>query len=345
MKNRIILFTFIMQLALVAKGQSKAENVVREFGENMQSWILTGSPAFYKNLFQLCNGEKNVRVYDELCTVLFNKHNYPASSNELPSYLNCIEKEMANGISIKYSNFSPVSPEEVSITNLKDLEFVSCDITVSGSFYHHSKDLFYIRKGKISKIDKCEEVRSNDGKKKIKVDLSDIDFDEETFGITYNYSKHFPIGASLNYAIPWWLFGVDFGMTLNADDYIIDNVEMTDIMNFRRTKTTVKPRFFMTGTVALNLKYVAIGCGVGFLYFSGNREESIYTESSSTGTGQSIPNNESKFKPILRPTIKGFVPFNDDWALSLNVDYNYVFDYKDLNGISFGIGMQYTIDY
>ncbi len=70
-----------------------------------------------------------------------------------------------------------------------------------------------MRNGKISKIDKYEEiVDKHTGKRKVKVDLSDIDFDEETIGLTYNYGQHFNIGASISYAIPWFMVSFDFGL-------------------------------------------------------------------------------------------------------------------------------------
>lgn len=352
MKNRIIILIFFMSLFLGARGQSTAENVVRSFGENMLSWTQTGKLMFRESLIELSDGKIKVRVYDELSSYLFAKHPEYQNANELNSYLNCLEKEMENGIAVRYSNFRQVPPEKLLLdeSNKEDLitrgvKCIACDVNVTGTFNHSSEDLFYVYKEKISKIDKCETITDEKtGERKIRASLSDIDFEDETFGVTYNYSKSFPIGASLSYAIPGWVFGVDFGVTLNADEYISDDVEMTNIMSYKRTKTTVKPRFFMTGTVALNLKYVAIGCGVGFLYFSGEEEESSYVGSNSISVGTSTTQNTVKFKPMVRPTIRGFIPFNDELALSLSVDYNYVFGYKDLNGIGFGIGLQFTID-
>lgn len=344
------MLTFFLSLFLCARGQS-AESIVRSFGDNMLSWTQTGQLTFHENLIRLSDGEKKVRVYDELSSYLFRKHNYPYS-NELNSYLNCLEKEMAEGITVRYSNYRKIQPEELTLNDIekKDIiargvEFVACNIDVTGSFNHSSEDVFYVYKEKISKIDKYETITDEKtGERKIRVSLNDIDFDDETSGITYNYSKHFPIGASFNYAIPWWLFGLDFGVTLNADEYISDDVEMTNIMTYKLKRTTVKPRFFLTGTAALNLKYVAVGCGVGFLYFSGEEEESSYYGSNSMSIGQSTTQNTSKFKPMIRPTLRGFIPFNDELSLSLSVDYNYVFGYKDLNGIGFGIGLQLTLD-
>lgn len=339
MKKKILFFLLFLLTAVVAEAQNP-ELVVSRFGQNLQSWTATGSFRYHKEIVRLSDGEKKVRVSDELSALLFRKYNYPSTSNELNSYLNCIEKEMSRGIRIVCSNIRRVNLTDVSSYNTRDLEFVSCDITVSSKDFSQSfKNLFYVRKDKISKIDKYQVEKDSRGRHKIKIDLSDIDFDDETFGITYNYSRHFPVGASFNYGMPWFMVGVDLGVTFDDRTYLVDKVSMTDIMNYERTRMELKPKFFLTATPALNLKYVAIGCGVGFLYFSGN-EETFRTNESGTAT---VSANSEKIKWMLRPSVRGYIPVDRYWGVSLSVGYDYVIGYKDMNGISFGLGAQFSL--
>lgn len=354
MKTRIILFTFLLSLGLCMKGQPVSMAVVRSFGENMQSWIQTGKLAFHKNLIRLSNGEKKVRVYDELSSYLFNKYNY-VGANELNSYLNCLEKEMSNGITIKYSDFRWVSPNDISVIDAKGLEFIACDVMVTGAFSHHSKDIFYIRNGKISKIDKYEIVQdARTGRKKVKVDLSDIVYDHnETIGFGYNYSKHFPVGASIFYA--WESFPVllsfDFGYNMDDDKYVVDNVKMTDVMNYNRTKKIYDPKYYMIVTPHAYFRYFAVGCGVGCLVMNCKEETAnYYYNNVATGVksgGYSTETEHAAFKFMIRPSVKGFIPLDgeDKWAIVASVGYNWAFGCKEKNGLNMGLGLKVNVDW
>jgi len=354
MKNRIILLTFFVLLFWGAKAQSAAESVVRSFGDNMLSWTQTGYLIYHKNLIRLSNGEKKVRVYDELSSYLFNKYNYD-EANELDSYLNCLEKEMSAGITVRYSNFRKVSNDALTVYDANGLEFIACDINVTGTINRTFKDLFYIRKGKISKIDKYETVEDKEtGKRKVRVDLSDLAYDNyETIGLTYNYSKHFPIGGSIYYAwesVPI-LLSFDFGYSNENTEYIIDKVDMTDIMNYKRVKKTLDPKYYMTITPHAYFKYFAVGCGFGALIMEGKEETAEYHYTSSSNGSGSIGNgwetNCSVSKFMIRPTVKGFIPLDDDdiWSIVVSAGYDCVFGYKDKNGFNVGLGVKVNLDW
>lgn len=179
--------------------------------------------------------------------------------------------------------------------------------------------------------------------------MSDIDFDEETIGLTYNYGQHFNIGASISYAIPWFMVSFDFGLANKMDAVTSTKVEMTDIMNYTITTTSLKPKMFFTITPALNLKYIAVGCGVGVLYMKGNEMSKFsygksYTGGYSYGSSTSESDAE-KLRFMLRPSIKGFIPLSDEWSLVVGAGYDYAFKYKKCNGFNFSLGFQYSLDW
>lgn len=64
-----------------------------------------------------------------------------------------------------------------SIKDVEEIDYISCNVYASGPLKYSIKDLFYVRKGKITKIAPYE---VDEKTHKINVDLSDIDFDEET---------------------------------------------------------------------------------------------------------------------------------------------------------------------
>ncbi len=351
MTKRIILFVLLGYFVLGIHAQ-KNEYAVRSFGENMQSWGQTSKLEYQKNLQKLCDGAKSVRVCDEIVESLAPKNGYVGNGGSyfLETYLNCLIKEIKKGIRIQYSNFKTVNTSETTVYDTRGLELIACNIVISGAVNYNVKDLFYVRNGKISKIDKYEEiVDKHTGKRNVKVDLSDIDFDDETIGLIYNYGQHFNIGASISYAIPWFMVSFDFGLANEMGEVTNTKVEMTDIMNYTITTTSLKPKMFFTITPALNLKYVAIGCGVGVLYMKGNEVSKYGHYTSFTGGclyGSSTSESDAeKLKFMLRPSIKGFVPLSDEWSLVAGVGYDYAFKYKKCNGFNFSLGFQFSLDW
>lgn len=351
MTKRLMIILLLGFFALGIQAQ-KGEYAVRNFGANMQSWGQTSKLEYQKKLQKLCDGAKSVRVCDEIVESLAPKNGYAVngSSYFLETYLNCLIKEIKKGIHIQYSNFKTINVGETTVYDTRGLELIACNIVISGAVNYNVKDLFYVRNGKISKIDKYEEiVDKHTGKRKVKVDLSDIDFDEETIGLTYNYGQHFNIGASISYAIPWFMVSFDFGLANKMDAVTSTKVEMTDIMNYTITTTSLKPKMFFTITPALNLKYIAVGCGVGVLYMKGNEMSKFsygksYTGGYSYGSSTSESDAE-KLKFMLRPSIKGFIPLSDEWSLVVGAGYDYAFKYKKCNGFNFSLGFQYSLDW
>lgn len=353
MTKRFVLLVLLGCLAIGIHAQ-KSEYVVRSFATNMQSWGQTSKLEYQRNLQKLCDGAKSVRVADEIVESLAAKNGYIGNGGSyfLETYLNCLIKEIKKGITIQYSDFRTISSSETTVYDTQGLDLIACNIVISGAVNYNVKDLFYVRNGKISKIDKYEEIiDKRTGKRRIKVDLSDIDFAEEAYSLTYNYSMNFPVGLSFDYAWPWFRLGFDFGMDFKKDKYILDEVKFTDIMNYDRTKKILDPKFYFTVTPSLYFRYVSIGCGVGALYMSGTEEKTSSSCSSSSSDGVSVSGYSStstectKLNFMLRPVVKGFIPVSEDYLdIVLSIGYDYVFGYKDKNGLNFGIGIQFVLD-
>ena len=87
----------------------------------------------------------------------------------------------------------------------------------------------------------------------------------------------------------------------------------------------------------------------------GTEETANYAYTSSTtssgsvsvtvsGSGsQSVADNYIMLKPMIRPVAKGFIPLSDEFWISLSVGYDLIFGYKEKNGLSFGLGIQWEL--
>ena len=336
-----------------------SEYVVSRFGSNMSSWTQTKSIQYRKTIEQICSGSRKIRVSDKICMDLAREEGLSGiDSYTLDTYLNCIfNKVMKGSLSIMYSNIRKIPVQSLSNTDSRGLDLVVCNVRATGMINYDVKDLFYVRDGKITKIDNYVEVKDETtGERKVKVDYSGIDFDfpDEAIGIMYNYGVHFPIGASVIYAWPWFMVSLDFGLADSGDEVSYTKYDVTNIMNYSVIETELKPKYYLTFTPYLNLQYVAIGCGVGCLIMKSTEHVDYYYSSyySSSSLTMSISSTnsydltgEEKYKFMIRPSIKGFIPFNDEWSLVLSVGYDYVFKYTEKNGFNFGIGIQYSMDW
>lgn len=350
-----LLMTFCLLLLTHTINAQNAIEIARKLGENFRLWSVTQSETYRANIENLCDGKKDTRVADEIANDLAVKNDIkPNTSYELGSYLNWLDLQI-DEISIVFSDFEIVDKNKISISNSKDkkidkdLTYVSCHIHVSGAFSYNVKDLIYIRNGKISKIAKYVVDKNN----KIHVDFSDLIEHYESVGFTYNYGKYFPVGGSFNYSpedIPF-MVSLDFGVNFDNDKYIIDKVEMTDIMNYKREKKILDPKFFLTVTPQFYMKYFSVGCGVGFLYMSGTEETASYSRSSSgssnisisASVGSSSSTNAELLKPMIRPVVKGFIPLTDELYIAVSAGYDLVFGYKEKNGFNVGLGFQWEL--
>lgn len=355
------ILTFLL-LVLSYTAYSQNIEIARNFGENFRLWTVTQSETYRANIEKMCDGKKKTVVADAIATDLAIRNNYPRNkSYELDSYLNWLDKQI-DEISISFSDFEVISKGDLGIYTTKDLKtaeelsFVACKIQVRGALSYDVQDLLYIRNGKISKIDTYDvDIDKKTGKKRIRVDFSDLAYDnEETVGLTYNYSKAFPFGGSFYYAwegVPI-LLSVDFGYDNKKEEYITDKVEMTNIMNYTRTKQKLDPKYYMTITPHAYFKYFAIGCGFGCLIMEGKEEKSTYNYTSTSegnghGGGSSTETDTNLFKFMIRPTVKGFIPLDDDdvWSIVVSASYNCAFGYTEKNGFDVGLGIKVNLDW
>lgn len=373
--NRTLLFIILLAGYVEAFCITDSEMIVQRFGNSMTQWCSTKNVDYRKAALQNChtkdgNPKKECMVIDYLMKVEAQKRSLSNKHYVIKNYLNVFQDAFKLGnVSFQMYNIKETSYESIQITNYssknaslaKSCTYVACDIDVSGVLNYNLKNLFIISKeGKIWGIEtRNEVVDKKTGKKKVSVDFDNLIEHYESIGFTYNYGQHFPVGGSFNYSpedIPF-MISVDLGINLDGDKYIIDKVEMKDIMNYDRTKKTLDPKFFLTVTPQFYLKYFAIGCGVGFLWMDGTEESANYTYSSGSSSGGnasvSISSGGGQFsegmtsvmlKPMVRPVAKGFIPLrSNELYLSVSVGYDLFFGYKDKNGFNFGLGLQWEL--
>lgn len=179
-------------------------------------------------------------------------------------------------------------------------------------------------KGK-SKITNTERQRKYSSSGYYRSSGIDWDVADETWGISYNYSKCFPVGISFSYTANHFYIGGDLGVNLKK--YVLKDNE---------TKWEIgDPLFYLSVSPGLYIKYLSVSCGVGFLLDS--RETTEFSSNGSTST------KGLGFSFFAKPTITGYIPIDDDWFVTLNLGYDICPKFKNLNGISLGIGFQITM--
>lgn len=360
-KNRILAFYMLLIMlsysntSINAQRYNLNKNCVQEFTDNVSQWVKTHNVDHRKSA-ENCAGKVKIRITDDLVEYLAKEHNQTnvEDSYTLETFFNCLVKERGNLITISYSEPIYINPQKIDKPNsVVDHYLSTVTFSRGGRVVKTAKDLFYVRDRKISKIGKYSLTENQ----KVRVDYSNFINDYETIGFSYNYGQHFPVGGSFNYSledIPFML-SFDFGVNLDGDKYIVDKVDMTDIMNYQREKKIMDPKFFLTITPQLYFKYFAVGCGVGFLYMDGTTETASSSSSStSTGGGSisiststsssgSASSTDVMFKPMIRPVVKGFIPLTDELYLSLSAGYDMIFGYKEKNGFNVGLGLQWEL--
>lgn len=170
-----------------------------------------------------------------------------------------------------------------------------------------------------------------------------------TIGVNLNYDQNFPLGLSVIGSYKMLMLGADFGLNLDSKKYLVEKMELSDILNYKYESNNYDPKCFLTLSPALYLKYISIGCGLGFVYFGGDHIESQW-ESSSTLSGftsshtGSSDNTAQLFKFIARPQIRGYIPITRSSKLSIGGGYDIIPGFKELNGFSVSLGFHWDID-
>lgn len=327
--------------------------VVQQFGNNLSSWANGGSEfSALQNLNNLCSKRPAFRAADDLMQSLARKNGLVTSQNyPLDNYITCLQKEIDNGVSIKMSNILTVPSSEIS--NYKpEFQYVSCNIQISGALNMKESALFIIKDSKVVNIQNyVVSTNSATGKRKIDVDWSGLSVDEDTqgFGLSYNYSKAFPIGASIEYTYGKFMIGLDFGINNDKDIYTTQKIDFTNIVDYKITRGEYDLKCFVTATPSFYLKYFSVGWGVGVAYLKGKEYTkdynlTVYPDGTTTQGGSSSSIDDFKYKLMMRPTVKGYIPCSENFFISLSVNYDWILGYKDKSGIGFGAGFHFIID-
>ena len=167
----------------------------------------------------------------------------------------------------------------------------------------------------------------------------DWDVDFESIGLSYSYSKYFPLAIGLTYTINHVSFGGEFGINLDKKKLYPSDVE------------TVSSLKYFIFTPGFYCKFFSINCGIGA--FSYNYEKSgtlisgneAYGNSGSSSTSVIVSETteEPKGCLLLKPSITGHIPISDgEHFITLNVGYLYIPKFKELNGLTFGVGFQFV---
>lgn len=332
-------------------------NCVEQFTDRVSIWLKTNDIEHRISAENTCSGKYATRVTDELADYLAIRNNQTGvnGSYTLDTYLNSLQKERSkNHVSLTYSKPTFISPNSIENPNDKVDHYVcDVDLLIDDNIHKRVKSIFYVVDGKVAKIDKYIVSKSN----KITVDYKDFINSYGTVGFSYNYGQHFPTGGSFNYSFTEapLMLSFDFGINLDGNKYIVDKVDMTNIMIYKREKKNMDPKFFLTITPQLYFRYASFGCGVGILYMGGTTETAYSTDSPALidGDSSSISTNTSSssstlstdvmLKPMIRPVAKGFIPLTNELYLSLSIGYDMVIGYKDKNGFNAGLGIQWKL--
>ena len=350
---RRILFITLVVLGSCMGIWAQDTYVVKQFGDNLANWASSRNTfSALESMERLTSSNPAFRVGDNIMATLAYKNNLARTSTyNWDNYIACLQKEIDNGVDIKFSNIKSV-PESLIEKKYKDVSYVSCNIKMQGGETNFNEnDLFVLKNGKIVKIQEYQEIVDKKGRRRLKVDLEDFELydDTEGVGINYNYSKAFPLGFSINYSKWKFMVSADFGINFDKDVYTTQKVDFKNLMDYRITKGEYDPKFYFTVTPAFYLRYFSVGWGFGALMMKGNEKtyERDYTEDASgsiTVSNGSETSGAENVKFMMRPNVKGFIPCSDNFYITLSVSYNWVMGYKKKNGVDFGVGVQYVLD-
>lgn len=163
--------------------------------------------------------------------------------------------------------------------------------------------------------------------------------EDETWGFGYSYSQTFPLSLSLNYTYSYLFIATELGFNMDGKKY---------------TTKEYNPFGYWVISPGFYCRFLSINCGVGFMasnYIKTQTNTEDFTEESEDGSTSvdgsisiTTEYSETKFNFMLKPSITGYIPISDeDFYITINAGYNYISRFKELNGWSFGIGLQCVI--
>lgn len=356
-KLHLLIFIF---LNIAAYAQYEDMEAVLRFGDNLRQWCSTTDISYRPKIQYYCLSD--CRIKDEIMIDFARNSGLSIEDYVVPNYLNGFEKAMEIGpVVVNVSNIRIISNDQQSYSyryrkeekeRAKKYTTIACDIKVNGVLDYNIKDLFYLRDGKILKITPYEEIVDDiTGKRKVKVDFSDFgDYeDNPTLGFTVNYDQHFQLGASLCVQYGLFLCSLDLGFNTDSKKYKSDIMNMTDILNYKRTQTEYDPKIYLTVTPGLFFKYVSVGCGVGFSMLH-SKENQLYsgfsTDEQGELSGASLSNiiDTVTYRLMIRPQLRGFIPVGSSFKISIGLGYDIFPRAKELNGYNASLGFHFNFD-
>ncbi len=353
--NKRIILTFIA-LAVVLVSSAAPTDVVGRFTDAMTQWVNNGNIAYgLEGVESQVTVKPAFKAADQLMQELALRNGLIRTNDYLfPNFITCWQSEIDKGAKVTFRNITDISPTllDPKYRNRDDIRFVRAEVAVEGPIQYSGPQLYYVTGTKIAKIGPYEEyVDAKTGKRRVRLDMSGIEIDEEqqSLGLTYEYSKHFAYGGSLSFSYWKFMISADFGIHSRNDVYTTRKVDFTDIMNYKVTEGKYKPKYYLTFTPAFYMKYFSIGWGFGYLNLDGGTTS--YGEST-TGSGNNLAHvttsgssdGDSLTKFMMRPVVRGYIPVSDNIFITLSVSYNWVLGYKECNGIGFGAGINWWLD-
>lgn len=181
------------------------------------------------------------------------------------------------------------------------------------------------------------------------------------WGVSYNYSKTFPVSLSVHLRRSYYFLGMDVGFATtnafleNAHPDSLFNTTLyggnEDTLSISIHHVGIKPEGFFAIRPGLNMNYITLSCSFGLLwgYWIG---QDMYSYSN----WKPSENQESEIElcMLVNPNVVLHLPMpnaNDKVHLTASVGYNFVFfddgRYSDVtsqaNGFRLGIGAEFKI--
>lgn len=185
---------------------------------------------------------------------------------------------------------------------------------------------------------------------------------EYQIGIGYKYSRDFPLTISGNFhsdnlACHYIVLGTEVGVNFDKQLYERNNVE-TKEGSVIETKDIYNPHWYLMFSAGVNLRIVSLHFGVGGLFLGNNHSQKTSTQSlieitssiageSNTETIPAISSLELKYNTfgfglVMQPSVAFNIPIcYDDYYISINLGYNFIPKFKELNGFSCGVSFSF----
>lgn len=133
-----------------------AIDIVRDFGKNLENWCKTKDSKYQLHLESLVASQEADGQKCRISDRIINENAPDYKIKDIGVYTMIFKSRIHDGISVNYSNikidYAPEFSTPVFGQSSDTPVCVSCDIHVEGALNYDTKDIFYIRNGKIVAI-------------------------------------------------------------------------------------------------------------------------------------------------------------------------------------------------